>query len=79
MKRNWLSKVYKMSRGGDMSLGDVVGIIRSASKMKMDGRTAKNKSKIVHGEPEPMFGGFVSIPVISRRTGKKLYSILERK
>ena len=79
MKRNWLSKVYKMSRGADMSLSDMVSVIRSASKMKMDGRTAKNKSKIVHGEPEPMFGSFVSIPVISKRTGKKLYSILERK
>ena len=79
MKRDWLSKVYKMARCADMSMGDMVSIIRSASKMKMDGRTAKNKSKIVHGEPEPMFGGFVSIPVISRRTGKKLYSILERK
>ena len=79
MKRNWLNKVYKMSRGADMSLSYMVSVIRSASKMKMDGRTAKNKSKIVHGEPEPMFGSFVSIPVISKRTGKKLYSILERK
>ena len=79
MRSNWLNKVYKMSREADMSLSDMVSIIRSASKMKMDGRTAKNKSKIVHGEPEPMFGGFVSIPVISRRTGKMLYSILERK
>ena len=79
MKHNWLNKAYKMSRGDDISLGDMVSIIRSASKMKMDGRTAKNKSKIVRGEPEPMFGGFVSIPVITRRTGKMLYSILERK
>ena len=79
MKSNWLNKVYKMSRGADMSLGDMVNIMRASSKMKMDGRTAKNKSKIAHGEHEPMFGSFVSIPVISKRTGKKLYSILERK
>ena len=79
MRSNWLNKVYKMSREADMSLSDMVSVIRSASKMRMDGRTAKNPSKIVHGEPEPMFGSFVSIPVISKRTGKKLYSILERK
>ena len=79
MKSNWLNKVYKMSRGADMSLSDMVNVIRSASKMKMDGRIAKKPSKIVHGEPEPMFGSFVSIPVISKRTGKRLYSILERK
>ena len=79
MKSNWLNKVYKMSRGADMSLSDMVSVIRSASKMKMDGRIAKNPSKIVHGEPEPMFGSFVSIPVISKRTGKRMYSILERK
>ena len=45
MKHNWLNKVYKMSRGEDISLSDMVSIIRSASKMKMDGRTAKKQKQ----------------------------------
>lgn len=78
MKRNWLNKVYKMSRSADMSVGDMVKVIRSHGMMKMNIRTSSKKGKTEDGEPYDMFG-LTFIPTVSKRTGKTLHSRIERK
>lgn len=78
LKNSFYYKAFKLSILNEMSMKDMIQIIRSGSEMKMQFRVANKPNKTYEGEPEPFFNSFVNIPVINKRTNKILYYKLEK-